>query len=100
MSQPNDLLGVPRAVVIAIALPGLVLFVGVMGFATHAGLAEFAPGLPSWAALALSAAVPLLALLGVGLYGALHDSPATSEATRRSRIFQFFFHFIPSERHF
>lgn len=76
-------LAIPRPLVLAIALPGLALFVGVMGLATHAGLREFAPQLPACATLGLSVVFPCLVLAVVGVYGALYDHQATRAATRR-----------------
>lgn len=94
MSQPDELLGMPRWIVFAVALPGLLLFVGVMATALYAGLAEVAPWLPGWGKLAIAVLVPCQIVLGVGLFGALHDHPKTHELALRvakwARVFGYF----------
>ena len=77
--SPRQVLGIPRTLAIIIAFPPLVIFCAVMGFAAHAGLSEFLPAMPQWLAISLSALFPVVFLLGVGVYGALYDNPATRD---------------------
>ena len=68
---------------IVISLPGLLLFIGIIGYATQIGLREVVPNLPRWASWTASGAVPLLFLLGVGLFGAWYDAMTRPPARQR-----------------
>ncbi len=62
---------------ILIGIFGLILFIALMGFATHSALADFFPETPSWILIFLSVAGPIVALLVIGVGGALHQNEAT-----------------------
>jgi hypothetical protein len=79
----GGLLGMPRSVVIALAIPGLVLFVAIFGFATHSALTEFVPWSPTWLSITLSVVGPIVALLVIGIVGALHDHEATRPMAKK-----------------
>ena len=76
MENRPELLGLNRTAALMIAIPGLVGFVAIMGFAMHSAIGTAWPTFPIWASITLSIVAPLLFVLLFGVVGALHDASA------------------------